>query len=112
MWDMHDIKKMEEKKTEMTEMMDCTALTGLSHDYVVGNSSSMFVPCRALVHALVMFGLRSADVHHQGPRGEPHAHVGVLVDVKVGPISRPGETEGKKTRPVSQQSSVANVCWW
>lgn len=44
---------------------DCTALTGQSYDYVVGNSSSMFVPRRALVHTLVIFRLRSADVHHQ-----------------------------------------------
>lgn len=64
----------------------------------------MFVPRRALVHALVMFGLRSADVHHQGPRVGPHAHVGVLVDVKVGPISRPGETE-----EIVITVSVANV---
>lgn len=57
----------------------------------------MFVPCRALVHALVMFGLCVADVYHQGARVGLHFHVGVLVDVKVGPISRPGETEEKKT---------------
>lgn len=96
---MHDIKKMEEKKNEMIEMLemiDSAALTGLLYDYVVGNSSSVFVPRRALVHALIMFGLGSADVHHQGPRVGLHGHVGVLVDVKVGPISGPRETEGKK----------------
>lgn len=105
---MHDIKKIEEKKTEMIETIDGTALTGLLHDYVVGNSGSMFVPCRALVHTLIMLGLHSADVHHQGPRVGPHAHVGVLVDVKVGPISRPGETEEKNKTSVIT-ISAANV---
>lgn len=61
----------------------------------------MFVPRCALVHALVMLGLRSADVHLQGPTVGLQGHVGVFVDVKVGPISGPGETEGEKNRPVS-----------
>lgn len=74
-------------------MKDWTALTGLSYDDVVGNSGSMFVSCCALVHPLVMLNLLSADVHHQSPRVGPHVHVGILVDVKVGSISRPGETE-------------------
>lgn len=69
-------------------------LTGLSHDYVIGNSSSMFVPRRALVDALVLFSLHSAYVHHQRPRVGPHDHVGVIVDVKVSPISCPRETDG------------------
>lgn len=87
---------------EENEMIDCTALTGLSNDYVVGNGSSMFVPRRALVHALVLFSLRPADVHHQGPGVGLHGHIGVLIDVKVGPVSSPGETEEqKKHRPVS-----------
>lgn len=53
----------------------------------------MFVPCCALVHALVVLRLLSADVHHQGPRVGPHDHIGVRVNVKVGPVSRPGEAE-------------------
>lgn len=93
-----DIKKMEEN--EMLEMKICTALTGLSNDYVAGNGSSMFVPRRALVHTLVMFSLRPADVHHQGPGVGLHGDVGVLIDVKVGPVSSPGETEEQKNRPV------------
>lgn len=101
---MRDITKMEEERNEMMEMIICSALTGLLYDYVVGNSSSMFVPCRALVHALVMLGLRSADVHLHGPRVGHHGHVGVLVDVKVGPISGPRETGGEN-RPASQQCS-------
>lgn len=56
----------------------------------------MFVSCCALVHRLVIIRLLSADVHHQGPRVGPHDHIGVLVDVKVGPISRPRETKGGK----------------
>lgn len=80
----------------MLEMKICTALTGLSNDYVAGNGSSMFVPRRALVHTLVMFSLRPADVHHQGPGVGLHGDVGVLIDVKVGPVSSPGETEEQK----------------
>lgn len=53
----------------------------------------MFVPCCALINALVMVDLLSADVHHQSPGVGHHAHIGVLVDVKVRPVSRPGETE-------------------
>lgn len=51
----------------------------------------MFVPGRALVHRFIMVGLLPADVHHQGPRVGLHGHVGVLVDVKVGPILCPRE---------------------
>lgn len=58
----------------------------------------MFVPGRALVDALVLFSLHSAYVHHQCPRVGPHDHVGVFVDVKVGPISGPGETDGQKPK--------------
>lgn len=96
--------KMEENTNEMKETTDCAARTGLSHNYVVRNSSSMFVPCCALVDTLVMFGLDSADVHHQGPRVGPHGHVGVIIDVKVSPVSRPGETEEQK--PDLRRNSV------
>lgn len=71
-------------------------LTGLPHDYVIGNSSSMFVPGRALVDALVLLSLHSAYVHHQCPGVGPHDHVGVIVNVKVSPISGPRETDGEK----------------
>lgn len=64
----------------------------------------MFVPCRALVDALVVLGLHSADVHHQRPGVGLHGHVGVAVDVEVSPVPCPGETERRKTRPVSEQS--------
>lgn len=99
-----DVHNMNMERTEMTE---CTGLTGLLHHYVVGNGSSMFVPRRALVHALVMFGFGSADVHHQGPRVRPHGHVGVLIDVEVGPVSRPGETEEQK--PDQCHNSAAHI---
>lgn len=56
----------------------------------------MFVPRRALVDALVLFGLHSADVHHQRPRVGPHGHVGVIVYVEVSPVSCPRETEQRK----------------
>lgn len=78
------------RKTD--DVIDGPVLTGLLYDDVVGNSSSVFVPRCALVHKLVMLGLRSADVHHQGPGVGLHGHVGVFIDVKVGPISGPGET--------------------
>lgn len=86
------------RKVKMTSESRKTAaaLTGQSYDYVVGNGSSVFVPRCALIHALVVFGLRSADVHHQGAGVRPHGHVGVLVDVKVGPVPRPGEAEQPK----------------
>lgn len=80
----------------MPEMMKCAALTGLSHDDVVGNSGSVFVPGGALVHALVLFGLHPADVHHKGPRVGLHGHVGVILNVEVSPVSCPGEAEGQK----------------
>lgn len=88
-------------------MMNCAALTGLAHDYVVGNSSSMFVPGGALVHALVLFGLHAADVHHQGPRVGLHGHVGVILNVEVSPVSCPGETEGQN--PERCFNSVAAI---
>lgn len=93
----------------MLAVTDCAALTGLSHDYVVGNSSSMFVPRCALVDALVLFGLHSADVHHQGPGVGLHGHVGVIIDVKVSPVSCPGETEGRK--PDRCRNSAAEIHW-
>ena len=89
------LRKMEDEKNEKIRdnMRDCGALTGLSYDYVVGNSSSMFVSRRALVHPLVVISLLPADVHHQCPRVRPHDHVDVLVNVEMRPISRPRETE-------------------
>lgn len=98
---------MGENKNEMKEMMDCSALTGLSHNYVAGNSSSMFVPCCALIDTLVMFGLHSADVHHQGPGVGPHGRVGVFIDVKVSPVSCPGEAEEQK--PDLHCNSIAHI---
>lgn len=59
----------------------------------------MFVPRRALVDALVLFSLHSADVHHQGAGVGPHGHVGVLVDVKVRSVSCPRETAQQMTQP-------------
>lgn len=82
-------------------------LTGLSHDYVVGNSSSVFVPRRALVDTLVLFSLHSADVHLQCPGVGPHGHVGVVVDVKVGPISCPRETDSTKKKTESEKCCVS-----
>lgn len=56
----------------------------------------MVVPGRALVDALVLFSLHPADVDHQRPRVGLHGHVGVFIDVEVGAVPRPGETEGRK----------------
>lgn len=67
------------------------ALTGLSHDDVVGDGRAVLVPGRALVDALVLLRFHAADVDHQGPRVGLHAHVGVVVHVKVGAVPRPGE---------------------
>lgn len=78
-----------------------SALTGLSHHNVVGNSGSMNISCCALVHAFIMLRLLSADVHHQGPRVRPHVHVLVLIDIEVSPISCPGETEPKQGKMVT-----------
>lgn len=64
----------------------------------------MFVPRRALVDALVLFGLHSADVHHQRPRVGPHGHVRVFVDVEVSPVSCPRETDQHKPKPESEES--------
>lgn len=64
----------------------------------------MFVPRRALVDALVLFGLHSADVHHQRPRVGPHAHVRVIVDVEVRPVSCPRETDQQKPKLESEES--------
>lgn len=55
----------------------------------------MFVPRGALVDTLILFGLHSADVHLQGPRVGPHGHIGVLIYVKVSPVSCPGETDSQ-----------------
>lgn len=63
----------------------------------------MFVPRCALVDSLVMFSLLSADIHNQSARVGPHAHIGVLFNVKVSPVSRPRETKRKR------KTSVANV---
>lgn len=68
-------------------------LTRLSYNYIVGKSGSVLVPCCALKHALVIFGPRHADVHHQCTGVWLHGYFGVLVNVKVGPIFRPGKTE-------------------
>lgn len=84
-------------------MIKPVLLTGLSYDYVVGHGSPVFIPGCTLVHALVMLGLLSADVHHQGSRIRPHDDVGFLVDVKVGSISGPGETE-EATRSLSYRA--------
>lgn len=86
-------------------------LTGLSHDYVIGNSSSVFVPRRALVDALVLFGLHSADVHHQSPGVGPHDHIGVIVDVEVSPVFCPRETDGQKAKP-GWEECCFEACWW
>lgn len=64
----------------------------------------MFVPRRALVDALVLFGLDSADVHHQRPRVGPHGHVRVVVDVEVSPVSCPRETDQQKAKLESEES--------
>lgn len=66
----------------------------------------MFVPRRALVDALVLFSFHSAYVHHQCPGVGPHDHVGVIVNVKVSPISCPGETDGQKNQRQSEKSVV------
>lgn len=68
-------------------------LTRLSYDYIVGEGGSVLVPRCALKHALVIFRPRHADVHHQRARVGLHGYFGVLVNVKVGPIFRPGKTE-------------------
>lgn len=85
-----------------------TALTGLSYDYIVGNSSSMFVPCRALIHPLIILHPLPADVHHQSPWVGPHANIGLLVNVKVGPISCPGEAEEKQAKVMKMQLIFTN----
>lgn len=56
----------------------------------------MVVPGCALVDALILFSLHPADVDYQCPRVGFHGHVGVFIDVEVGAIPRPGETEGRK----------------
>lgn len=53
-----------------------------------------------------MLSLLSADVHHQGARVGPHGYVGVLVSVKVGPISSPRETKEKKQNRIGVGAST------
>lgn len=85
-------KKHNKKQGVMVAPAECTALTGLSHNDVVGDGGSMLVPGRALVDALVLLRFHAADVYYQGPRVGLHGHVGVVVHVEVGPVPRPGET--------------------
>lgn len=70
------------------------ALTGLTHNYVIRNSLSVFVLGCALVDPLEAFSSSLGNVHLQGARVGSHVHIGVLFDLKVGPVSRPRETEG------------------
>lgn len=84
---------MKDESSYFKETIHQTLLTGLSNNYIVGNSSSVFVSRRALVHPLVIFSPLSADIHHQGPGVRAHVHTGITLDVKVGPVSRPGETK-------------------
>lgn len=71
-------------------------LTGLTHNYVIGNGLSVFVLGGALVDPLEALGPSLADVHLQGARVGPHDNIGVLLNLKVGPVYRPGETEGQE----------------
>lgn len=90
MWDIWG-KKYNNKRVTVAPA-DCTVLTGLSHNDVVGNGGSMLVPGRALVDSLVLLRFHTADIYHQGPRVRLHGNVGVIIHVKVGPVSGPRET--------------------
>lgn len=61
----------------------------------------MLVPGRALVDALVLLSLHPADVDYQRPRVGLHGHVGVVADIEVGAVPRPGETEGRKAERIT-----------
>lgn len=84
------------ERSDFKEAIQQAALTGLSNHYIVGNSGSVFVSCCALVHPLIVFNPLSADIHHQSPRVWLHVHIAIILDVKVGPISCPGETKEKE----------------
>lgn len=69
-------------------------LTGLSDDDIVGHCGPVFVSGCTLVDPLVRLGLLPTDVHHQGTRAGSHRHLGILVNVKVGPVPGPREAAG------------------
>lgn len=65
------------------------SLTGLSDDDLVGECRAVLVVGRALVRPLVGLRLLAADVDDQSPRTGLHQDFGVLLQVKVGSVSRP-----------------------
>lgn len=67
------------------------SLTGLPDDDLVGQRRAVLVVRRALVRPLVGLRLLPADVNDKSSRAGLHHDFGVLLQVEMGPVSRPGE---------------------